>query len=290
MQIALHVGAHCTDDGKLAATLLNNREDFLERRVSVPPLRRYQVLLRESLHALLDGPPAPEAHEILMDAILQDDIADRVVLTNESFFGTHRMVMKEDQFYPMAEQRIVDLRQLFPTEEISLHMAIRDPGPFIAATHAASGASMSEILDGTEPARLRWSDLITRIRGVAPDMPITVWCSEDSPLIWPEIIRDMASLPVGEKIKGGFDLLKDIMSPEGMKRFRTYFKAHPVMADHYKRRVMMVFLDKYAREEAIEDDVELPDWPAEIFDFISDAYEQDLDVIEAIPGVTLLSP
>ena len=70
MKIALHVGAHCTDEGRLARTLARNRDDLLARRVSVPPPGNYKVLLREALHALDRGEPSAEAKEVLLDTIL----------------------------------------------------------------------------------------------------------------------------------------------------------------------------------------------------------------------------
>lgn len=290
MQIVLHVGAHCTDEGQLVTTLARNRDDFLARGVSVPSPVRYRVLIREALHALENGPPAEDARDILLDAILEDDEADRVILSNENFFGMPRMSMSDGQFYPTAEQRIADFRQLFPGDQIELFLGMRDPGTFIPAVHAQSaGVALERVLNGSDPRELRWSRLVERIKGVAPDMPVTVWCNEDTPLIWAQIIREMAGLEPGEKIKGGFDLLTEIMSREGMKRFRAYLKAHPVMTEAQKHRAMAAFLDKYADDEALEEDLEYPPWPAEVYDDVSEAYEADMEVIEAMDGVKLIT-
>ena len=64
----------------------------------------------------------------------------------------------------------------------------------------------------------------------------------------------MAGLNPGTKIKGSFDLLSEIMTREGMTRFRAYLAKHPVMTEIQKRRVMVAFLDKFARPEAIEEE------------------------------------
>ena len=291
MKIALHVGAHCTDEGRLAKTLALNRDDLLAQRVSVPPQANYRILLREAIHALDEGTPSPEAKEVLLDAILQADEADHMVLLNDNFFGTPRMAIKEGQFYPMAEQRLADLRQLFPGCEIELFLALRDPGTFIPALHTATtGVRLEHILNNTDPGTLRWSDLIRRMRTIAPEMPITVWSNEDSPLIYGEIIRIMSGLPEGAKIRGAFELLSEIMSVEGMKRFRTYFADNPTMTESQKRRAMTVFLDKYAIPEAVEEDLDLPAWPSEVFEYLTDAYEEDAEDIAGIEGVTLLTP
>ena len=98
----------------------------------------------------------------------------------------------------------------------------------------------------------------------------------------------MAGLPEGHKIKGAFDLLSEIMSREGMQRFRAYFAANPTMTEAQKRKAMMVFLTKYAIDDALEDDIPLPAWPEEVFEYLTDAYEEDLDAIEGIEGVRVL--
>lgn len=291
MKVALHVGAHCTDEGRLGRTLMRNRIDFLGQRISVPPLSNYAVLIREAIHALDRSAPAEDSQEVLLDTILQDDEADRVILTNENFFGTPRMAMKSGQFYPEAEDRIGALRQLLPDCEIEVFLAIRDPGTFIPAISAmANKVSLETILNGSDPGTLRWSHLVRRLRDAEPDVPVTVWSNEDSPLIFGQIVRTIAGLPINAKIKGAFDILSDIMSPEGMRRFRAYFAENPTMNESQKHKAMMAFLKKYAIEEKVEDDVELPPWPAEVFEYLTDAYEEDAEQIAEIPGVTVLAP
>ena len=291
MQIVLHVGAHCTDEGQLVTTLARNRDDFLARGVSVPSPVRYRVLIREALHALENGPPAEDARDILLDAILEDDEADRVILSNENFFGMPRMSMSDGQFYPTAEQRIADFRQLFPGDQIELFLGMRDPGTFIPAVHAQStGVALERVLNGSDPRELRWSRLIERIKGVAPDMPVTVWCNEDTPLIWAQIIREMAGLEPETKIKGGFDLLHAITSEEGMRRFRSYLDTHPEMSEAQKRRVITAFLDKYALEEEIEEELDMPGWTEELVERMTALYDADVEIIRAMPGVSLIAP
>ena len=291
MKIALHVGAHCTDEGRIGRTLMRNRADFLAQGVSVPPQSNYTVLIREAIHALDRSAPAEDSEEVLLDTILRDDEADRLVMTNENFFGTPRMTMKRGQFYPEADDRLGALRQLFPESEIELFLAIRDPGTFIPAVHAmANSVPLHAILGESDPGTLRWSHLIARLREAEPDVPITVWCNEDSPLIYGELIRTIAGLPDSIRIKGSFDLLSDIMSTEGMKRFRTYFAENPTMTEPQKRRAMTAFLNKYAIEDKVEEDLDLPDWPVEVFEYLTDAYEEDAEEIAKMDGVRMLTP
>ena len=110
------------------------------------------------------------------------------------------------------------------------------------------------------------------------------------PLIWSQIIRDMAALDVQEKIAGGFDLLATIMSKEGMQRFRAYLDSHPDMSEIQKRRVIAAFLDKFALEEEIEEELDMPGWTEALVDELTEIYDDDVALIQRIPGVNLITP
>ena len=100
----------------------------------------------------------------------------------------------------------------------------------------------------------------------------------------------MAGLDHGQKITGGFDLLSAIMSKEGMKRFRAYLKERPDLSEMHKRRVVAAFLDKFALEDEIEEELDLPGWNDALVDEMTELYDEDLAEIQRIPGVTVLTP
>ena len=92
------------------------------------------------------------------------------------------------------------------------------------------------------------------------------------------------------KISGAFDLFAQIIDKEGMKRFRAFLAENPGINERQKRRVMAAFLDKYAMDEEIEQDVDLPGWDAAYIDMLTEIYEDDLETIARMPGVTLITP
>jgi hypothetical protein len=100
----------------------------------------------------------------------------------------------------------------------------------------------------------------------------------------------MAGLEDHEKIIGGFDLLSSIMSKEGMQRFRSYLDSHPEMSEFQKRRVIAVFLDKFALEDEIEEELDMPGWTEDLVEEMTEIYDQDVAVIQSIPGVRLVTP
>ncbi|MEM6478856.1 MAG: hypothetical protein AAF647_07400, partial [Pseudomonadota bacterium] len=85
-------------------------------------------------------------------------------------------------------------------------------------------------------------------------------------------------------------LLSEIMTEEGFNRFLAYLKSHPPQTGVQKRRIIAAFLNKFALEDELEEELDMPGWTTEIVDGLTDAYEEDLYTIERIPGVTLISP
>lgn len=291
MKIILHAGVHATDQDRLVKCLLKNSGLLSPRNVAVPGPSRYRSLIRDTLSAMDEGPLAPDARDLVLDAIIEGDPPERLLLSNENFFGVPKLAVSKSEFYPGAEVKLRKLCDLFEGDEVELNLGLCNPATFLPAVHAISPEMTFEtFLAGSDPFALRWSQLLERIRSTLPDLPITVWLNEDTPLMWAEILRDIMGLPKGEKISGGFDLLSEIMTQDGMQRFRSYLKSHPVMTDEQKRRVISAFLDKFGRPEVIEAELDVPGWTDATVDHISALYEQDLDRIAALPNLRLLHP
>lgn len=291
MQLVLHAGAHFTEEERLVRCLLRNKEDFSKRGIAVPGPSKYRTLLRETLAAMQDNAPAPDARDVLLDMILDDENADRMILSHMFLFGAPRACVRNGMIYEGAPQRMAQLAALFPHDEIELFLALRNPGTFLPALfEAAPQDDMSAFLRGADPFAIRWSDTLSAIRAAAPQVNITAWCFEDMPMLWAQIIREMAGLEHGEKIVGGFDLLSDIMTKDGMQRFRAYLKSHPTMTEMQKRRVIAAFLDKFAIEDEIEEELNAPGWNEDTIDTMTDLYEEDMTAVARIPGVTFIAP
>ena len=291
MQLVLHTGAHFTEDERLLKCLLRNKEDFARRGVSVPGPGRYRRLIRETLDAMVEGEPAPDARDVLLDAILDRETANRLILSNAHFFGAPRVAVRQGILYPKATERLSAMAQLFPDDEIEIFMALRNPASFLPAVFGRSPKEhMTDFLGGVPPTDIRWSEFLENVQVAIPGAKITVWCNEDAPLIWAQIIREMGALPADRKIVGGFDLLSTIISAEGMQHFRAYLKTHPVMSELQKRRVIAAFLEKFALEEEIEEELDLPGWTDELVEDMTAIYDQDVFRLQKTPGIRVILP
>jgi hypothetical protein len=291
MKIILHAGAHATDEDRLMKCLLKNADDLKSNDVAVPGPSNYRTLIRDTLKAMGQGEPAADGRDVLLDAILPGDMPQRLILSNEGFFAHARHAIEGGAIYPDAETKLKRFCTLFHEDEVELFIGLRNPAGFLTQLHGRlSNVPFDEFLAGSVPSQLRWSELIKRIRTALPDLPTTVWANEDTPLLWSQILREMMGFPDEQKIKGGFDLITDLMTQEGMRRFRAYLKAHPVMSEDQKRRVVSAFLAKFARPELLEEEVGAPGWSAQEADQMALQYERDVAELANIPGVRVLMP
>ncbi|MEQ6247683.1 hypothetical protein ABMC89_02210 [Sulfitobacter sp. HNIBRBA3233] len=289
MKLVLHAGVHFTEEERLTKCLLRNADDFAAHGISVPGPSKYRGLLRDTLNAMVSAPPTEGARDVLVDAILDDGEAERVILSDPNFFRTPKTAMQEGMLYPAAPVRMMRLMHLFAQDEVEIFIGIRNPATLVPILHGKSDTPEPEkFWGGRGPRDVRWSETIALLREAVPEAPITIWCNEDTPLLWAHIIRQMAGLPDDRKIIGGFDLLSSIMSAEGMKRFRAYLKDHPVMTEHQKRRAIAAFLDKYALEGEVEEELDMAGWDDALVDELTEIYDADVETIAAIPGVRVL--
>jgi hypothetical protein len=132
--------------------------------------------------------------------------------------------------------------------------------------------------------------VIERILDANPDVPLTIWCDEDTPLVWPEALRAVAGLPANIALEGEDDLLASLMSGEGMTRMRTYLDSHPPQTVTQRRKIVSAFLDKFALPERVDQDIVMPDWTADLVAEMTDLYDQDVARIAQMSDITFLAP
>jgi len=293
MQVVLHTGVHETDSDRLLKTLLRNRDGLRTEGVAIPGPGKYRKLISEMLNALGSTGPSPDAGEVLIDSILHEDSSDvdRLILCHENLFSVPKIAFQGGVVYRKAEQRLESLRDVFGENGLELYVSIRNPATFLPAMlNATPHETVQALMNGLDPADLRWSRFVERINDALPEVPVTVWCDEDSPLVWGEVIREMSGVGPPFPIIGAYSRLAEIMTNEGMNRFRAYLAERPDLTEIQIRRVMVAFLDKYVDEAKVEDEVDMPGWTEDTIDELTELYEEDVFEIGRLPGVTLISP
>jgi hypothetical protein len=293
MRIVYHLGAHCTDEERLLRCLLKNRGVLAEQGIIVPGPTRYRTLMRETAIALKGQPASMDTQALVLEQIMEVDRAERLILSWDSFLSYASWTM-EGGLYSAAGERVRAFSQIFPRIEAEFHLAIRNPATFLPALfdkqkNSKGGAQdFAGFMKGRNPMDVRWSRVVDRILSLNPDVPLTIWCDEDTPLIWPEVLQTVSGHAPGTVLEDAHELLTQIMSAEGLKRMQAYLASHSVTTTDMRRKVYTAFLDKFAIPERIEVDVEVPGWTADSVAAMTALYEQDVALIRATPGVRFL--
>lgn len=289
MEIAIHLGAHCTDDDQLLKSLLKNSRELTNAGVCVPTPGRYRGLLAEALVKLQGASADQETQDMIIDALVDSDNAHRLVIGHKNFLGAPHRALEHNQLYHLAQRNSAWIKNLFTSQEVSFFLGMRNPATFVPAILTEMPSTeQNNIQAQLDPMALRWSNMIYAIRQANPGAPITVWCNEDTPLIWSELLQLITGTDGSLPLDGAYDILAPIMEAEGFARMQDYLTKSEIPSEAQRRRVVAAFLEKYVIDDAIEDEIDLPGWTGEFVDALSDAYDQDMDVIASLPGVTLV--
>ncbi len=291
MRIVYHLGAHCTDEERLIRCLLKNRSVLAEQGIHVPAPTRYRRLLRDTAVQLRGAPASVDTQALVIEQIMDDDTAGRLILSWDSFLAFPQWALR-GRLYGFAGERIRAFTQIFPHIEAEFFLAIRNPATWLPALYEKQRNSRSyeEFIEGTDISQLRWSDVVSQIIAENPGAPLTIWCDEDTPLIWPEVLQAVGGYSDDTRLEETDELLSLIMAGDGLTRLRNYLASHPPASVSQRRRVVSAFLDKFAVAERITMDFALPGWTQETVDRLTRTYLEDIEVIRNMPGVTLISP
>lgn len=288
MRIVYHLGAHCTDEDRLVRCLLKNRARLVEAGIVVPSPTRYRKLLRDTAVQLRGHHASQETQAMLLDEIMDEPAADRLILSWDGFLSFPAFVL-QNGLYTFAGERVRAFTRIFPDIDAEFALGIRNPATFVPALQDKVNAKgRGDVLQAYDPERLHWSAVIDTIRAHSPGVPITVWCDEETPLVWPEVLQAVAGHPPDLVLEDIDDVLTLIMTEIGMGRMKAYLAAHPPQSVAQRRRIVTAFLEKFARPEQVLQEVDMPGWTDETVARMTEAYLQDVERIRAMAGVTMI--
>ncbi|MBC7132468.1 MAG: hypothetical protein H5U16_05115 [Roseovarius sp.] len=291
MEVVIHAGAHATDGDRLVGCLRANAPMLGARGICVPPPESYRRLIRDLFQSARTIALPDDARARVLAASGASAQTARLVLSNHGFFGTPKMTVGSGRFYAAAEMRLAEFHKMFAGDRIALFLGLRNPAAFLPAMLPDTPfRTLPEFLRGDDPMALRWSETVARLRAAFPGMGLTVWCNEDTPLIWGTILREMAGVPEDVPLEGEFALLDEIMTPAGLDRFHAFIESRPGLSEAHKRRAVAAFLDKFADPAAMEEEIAVPGWDAALVERLGALYDADVAIIAGMEGVTFLAP
>ncbi|GAB4388058.1 hypothetical protein [Albidovulum sp.] len=291
MQIAYHLGAHGTDGGRLVRSLLKDRALLLDHGIAVPMPKTYRQALVRIVKSLGGAPASAEAQQVILDAVLEGDAPERLIFSHENLICYPSQAIRSRGLYAGLAQRVAALANLFPDTESEFFLAICNPALLVPAlVEKVPEGGYENVMGGADPLTLRWAPAIRRVFEAVPDARLTVWCSEDMPLLWPDILRALTGLEASVALEGDLDMAGAVLLPDGLMRLQAFLAAHPPRDAAQWRRAVSAFLDKYADPESLEQEVELPGWTAGLVEEMTRFYLADCAEVAAIPGVRFLAP
>ena len=291
MEIAFHIGANCTDEERLLKSVLRNAAALLADGIVVPGPSKYRRLLRETIQGLDGAPPKPGTRDILLDAIVEEDDVDRVVMSNDNFIAIPRRIFDDGVFYPQTETKVRTLARLFPKDDLSLFIGLRHPASFLQeVARSAEAPRLRDFLGTLSPLELRWSGIIRRIRNVAPQAQIHVWCNEDTPIIWEDLIRLFSGAFPQTPLAGGLDIAAHVLTPEGFAALQADLSARPNIDRVARHEAIAAAVETHAKPGAMEDEIIYPEIGARLIDAMTELYDEDIALIDDMEGVNLILP
>ncbi|KFE34109.1 hypothetical protein [Thioclava atlantica] len=291
MKVVFHLGAHSTDEDRIVRVLAGNPKVLEQYHIAVPPPRRYRMVLRDALVSLKGGPAGQDVQDAILEACTDEPSIERLVFSHEFFLCIPERVVTENGFYVMAPGKLAPLANLFPQSETEFHLALINPASLIPQlAQRLPKASYDQLMAGHDPRDLRWEPVIREMAAAAGGRRFVVWCNEDLPMIWPEVLRSVGGLPETQPLQGELMILEQIMPPDGIARLKEYLQSRPPKSALQRRKVVSAFLDKFVRPEAIEIEAPLPGWTEALVEEITEQYDADVAEIARIPGVEFIAP
>jgi len=291
MQLVFHLGGHCTDDGRLIRSISRSRAAFADGAIHIPGPRGYRSLLRETLGILNGAEASEEVQSLLIDALTDTDDAERILLFHENLLCLPPRIVSENGLYAMTPRRLKAIASMFPAHDCEFYLSISNPAALVPSlVQRGLTESYDALMGMTDPYKLRWWPTINQTLAACPDVNLTIWCNEDAPLVWPQIMRGMCQVPEGTAFEGDTDMATALLSDEGAAVLTASLASDPPSsAAQWADRISAALVEN-GKADALELNVDLPGWTEEVIDAMSELYLDDCARIAGLPGVRFLTP
>lgn len=291
MQIVFHCGVHGTDQDGLLKTLMNNRDWLTRNGTEVVSRNRHRGIFESALTALKGRPATPDMEDMMLDAILDSDQTKRVICSQPAFLGVPNRAITPDGIYPVAGTKLAAMANLFPSAEVEFFIGLKNPATFAPYCHNMAARNHEDLLGGiAAPHHLRWGPAIRRLLPALQGRRLVLWCHEDTPLIWPEVMRIIADMPLDAPLKAGLHILGEILEPEGIAFIRQQVAEHDQITIAQRRGIFAQALQEFVRADLIETTIDLPGWSQDLIDRMTEDYDQDVAELASLPNVEFISP
>ncbi|MCX8509871.1 MAG: hypothetical protein ORN49_13510 [Rhodobacteraceae bacterium] len=286
-----HLGCHASDESRLFRSILNSRAALTPNAVGVPGPRTYRLTLPEAMAKLNGDTASEEMQQNILETVLKRDALLRALFFHDNLLCLPEERLSEAGLYAKAPEGFSNLLRLFPDHETVFSFALCNPATVIAfLVQRQKVPAMEALITPDNALKLRWLPTMTRVMLENPELRLTVWCNEDAPLIWPEILRTLSGLGQEVPHAGDLDMVAALMSPDGFNALTEDLVADPPHDISAWRERISLALRSDAKAELMEVEIPMPGWTDELVAEVTELYRQDCLAIAELPGVTFLSP
>lgn len=291
MQVAIHAGAFFTDEGELIKLLKANTQALRQNEAAIWAFRAYKHTFRPALGPVGDRPPPETTLQNFRNLMPAGRTVNRAILCSETYIGERPTALMDGQFYPQAGSRLALLDQIFSDSQVEIFIGLRNPASYIPRVLMALSAPERErVIRSTDLSCLSWLTTIEDMRDLAPDVQITLWSNEDSPLIRGDVARALIGLQDDVPLNTEYDLLASLVSDAGQREIEQLTQQNLPPNDPELKAGLALIFQEYALPDAIEEEVELPGWDQDIVAAFTELYEQDVARLQSMPEIRFIKP
>lgn len=288
MQVAFHVGVHGSDENGIRACFEANRSVLAEHKVELSSNAISEPIMNEALRALKGGVASAEMEEVVLDALVETESTERLILSRPSMIGVPRRAFDATGLFAAAGPKMRGLADVLPGCQTEFFLALRNPATMLPELAARSGRAVSADAATDE---LRWGPTVRKIVEALAGRRLVIWCHEDAAFVLPEAIRLIAGLPLETRLEDDNPVLERLLTKPGRRALAKRLRKEVAPDDIGARRAAVAdMLASHHDPAAVTAQIEMPGWDQQTVDRITAAYYSDVAEIAALPGVEFLVP
>ena len=287
LHVAFHVGVHATDGDHLWRSLAQNAAALRAQGCELCENAINEPILNEALATLKGGTASAEMEEVILDALVEGEQTRRLIMSRPSFLGVPSGALSVEGMMPYAGNKMLGLANTLPNAQAEFFMGLKNPVTLINQLVARNPAHNAPLAARHDPMGRRWAPTLRHAVQALRGRRLVVWCHEDMPLIYPEVLRRLAGVEADMPLKGDMRLLDGLLTEAGVQALRAGLV--PDMGSDARRTLIETVLAAHVRPERLRAEITVPDWTPELVAGMTEAYHRDIAEIAALPGVEFIA-
>ena len=291
MKVILHIGVHSTDSYMLLESLHRSQVILKHLGVHIPSRILYhQKIYQMATGRFGDGSTQNDANLAFINELTDNSTqCRRLILFSQDVMATTNTIFENGLLYGKAAQHISNVFRYFSGFQFELFINISNFASFIPnCFRIMKGVPADRFLCKADIFKLRWSEIVHRLRNSFPTVPIVVFINEDLAIYWEEAMRIMAHVNYKQPLNGTFDMIHKICPPEVKQIMRKYQSQFPRRSLEHSLGVKSAFLNHYVLPDSLEETIEFENWTQDTVERLSMNYQNDIAQIKKIPRVRVL--